>query len=139
MKEPWNTCVYCVFQRAASVVVLPSGIPTPMNLDAYIGFQGQRCGCGCGCTCWCRLVLVMLMRLDRNTPSNVNLTVWIHFARSKSITLRLIPSDGWKKSVEQPSLEFRLYVRQSQIVGRGVAGRGTTIGPNGGTLEGAGV
>ena len=63
--------------------------------------------------------------MSRCTSSNVNLTVRVHYARSKGITLHLMLSDGLRKRIEQLGL---LHIRQSKVptlkvvVGRGVAG-----------------
>ena len=101
-----------------------------------------------GCKYGCRLVLMIPMRLSRNghilrvyrcclllalslsrsTLLNVNLTVSLHYARSESISVRLMPPDGWRKRVEQLGLRFQLRVRESKVpilevvVGRGIAG-----------------
>ena len=130
--------------------------PIPRNLDVYIGFRPQqfRFGFGFRCRCRCRLVsiipmilsthvesrtkeysefnrrrLLLILNLTRCTPSNVNLTVCVHYARSKSITLCLMPPDEWRKRVAQLGLRFHLHVRQSNVpalevvMGRGVAGK----------------
>jgi hypothetical protein len=59
--------------------------------------------------------LLLILNLSRCTSSNINLTVRVHYARSKSITLHLMLSDALRKRVEQLGLRFLLYVRQSDV------------------------
>ena len=71
--------------------------------------------------------LIAGIEMGRATLSNVNLTQCVYYTSSKKITLCLVPSDGWRKRVEQLSLGFQLHVRDSEartlgvVVGCGVA------------------
>ena len=108
-----------VTQWIVCIFVTPVEIPRPRNPDICTGFQGKQWGCGGRCWCRCRLVLVIPMRssrighirriarkgvlwvyrhrlllvfkLSRSTLSNVNLTLYVYYTSSKSITLRLMP------------------------------------------------
>ena len=59
--------------------------------------------------------MLLISNLSRCIPSNVNLTVCVHYTRYRSITLHLMLSDGLRKYVEQPGLGFLPHVRQSKV------------------------
>ena len=69
-----------------------------------------------------------MLNLDRSTLSSVSLTLCVHYACSKGITLRRMPPDGYRKRVEQLGLGFQLHVREDDVptldmvVGSGTAG-----------------
>ena len=69
-----------------------------------------------------RCCVLLVLNLSRSTLSNVNLTVCVHYVRSESVTLRLMPPDGWGKRVEQLSLEFQRYIRRNGCRMRGSGG-----------------
>ncbi len=117
-----------VAQRAVSVVVLLSG-NTETEESLMLSRNGHiRRIAVKGVLRVYRRCLWLILNLSRSTLSEVNLTVCAHYARSESITLRLMPPDGWRKRVEQLRLRFQLYVRESKVpilevvVGRSVAG-----------------
>src|SRR5258706_1672080 len=98
-------------------------IPTRLSRNGHIRRIADK-----GVLCVYRGSMLLILNLSRRTPSNVNLTVCVHHARSESITLRLMPSDGWKKRVEQLGLGFQPHAREPEpptlevVADRGVAG-----------------
>ena len=145
-----------VAQRVVSVIVLPCGNTETEESRCLYRIPGRAMGLQVPVRCWCRLVLVIPMRLggsgdicrialkgvlwvyrrslllvlkmSRSTLSNANLTPSVYYTSSKSITLRLMPEDGWRMRVEQLSLGFQLHVREPEartlevVVRCGVAG-----------------
>ena len=61
-----------------------------------------------------RCSLLLVSKMCRSILSNVNLTPCVYHTSCKSIILRLIPSNGWRKRVEQLSLGFQLYIREPE-------------------------
>ena len=81
-----------------------------------------------GVLCKYRGNLLLILNLSRSTPSNVNLTVYIHYNSSKSINLILVPSGGWRKPIQQRSLGFQLHVRESKVSNLEVVVRRSVVG-----------
>ena len=127
------------------------------DLDSCIGFQGEQ---WCyRCRRRCRLVLeipmklsrignkrriahkgelwvyrhslLLVLKMSRGTLSTVNLTPYVYHTSPKIISLRLMPSDGWREPVEQLSLIFQLHVRELEASRRNCrmwrSGGGATI------------
>ena len=145
-----------VAQRVVSVIVLPCGNTETEESQCLYRIPGRAMGLQVPVRCWCRLVLVIPMRLSgighirrialkgvlwvyrhslllvlkkcRSTLSDVNLTPCVYYTSSKSIPLPLMPSDGWRKCVEQLSLGFQPHVHKPEartlrvVVGCGIVG-----------------
>lgn len=61
-----------------------------------------------------RRSLLLVSKMSRSTLSNVNLTPCVYYTSSKRLTLRLMPSDRWRKRIEQLGLGFQLHIREPE-------------------------